>query len=290
MTVSSALISIPDTLNESPLAIEVLLNSCVDLPVAESYKLDMHQVSFLKPYGVIVLISLARRLSELCGHPVRLIGLSERLHLYLKRMDVFEVGANWLQPARSVKAQWSRYSQTVNLLELTTINGAKDVESVIERSERIFSRWLKLPDLSNLLKVLSELCANIYQHSGDSHGCVLIQKYESQALGIISVFLAVGDLGCGIRGSLSARHSDLGQNPIDYLHAAMNGRTARATGRGGLGLRLVDEVARSESGSLWLRSETAAVQIDATNNSYDYINLADVRGTQISVELNTPQR
>lgn len=290
MTLSSVTIPIPNILSESPLAVELLWSSCANLPVADAYKLDMQQVSFLKPYGVMVLVSLARRLSELVERPVRLIGLSDQTHLYLKRMDVFEVCANWLQPIGKTKTQWTRYQQTANLLELTQITGVKDVESVVGRSERIFSRWLKLPNLNNLISVLSELCANIYQHSGDSHGCVLIQKYESQARGMVSVFLAVGDLGCGIRGSLSARYSDLGQNPIDFLHAAMNGRTARATGRGGLGLRLVDEVARSESGSLWLRSETAAVQIDAANNSHDFINLTDVRGTQISVELNAPQR
>jgi hypothetical protein len=159
--------------------------------------------------------------------------------------------------------------------------------AAMERARRIFSRWLPIPDLNNLLRVLSELCSNIYQHSGDSHGCALIQKYEERMQDRVSVCLAVGDLGCGVAESLRARHGSIGSEPLDYLKAALAGRSSRAT-RGGLGLRWTEEIARSAGGYLWLRSDTAALLARSPGEVSAYTDLAPVGGTQVAVELHGP--
>lgn len=252
--------------------------------------LDARAVSFVRPYGAIALVIAARLLSERSGRPVQLENLDNEVHLYLQRMNLFEVGRSWLQPTHPLKDEWTRDPQTPNLLELTTIAGPNDVTSIVSAAERVFSRWLMVPNLGSLLSALSELCANVYQHSGDSYGCVLIQKYESHTRGQVLVCLAVEDLGCGIRGSLTKRYGEIGQEPLDYLYEALRGRTARHTGRGGLGLRRVEQIASLEGGHLWLRSETAAILSRGPNRAQGRQSLVHVPGTQVAVEFHAPLR
>lgn len=271
-------------------SVERIFSLAVDAPQAGDYALDMRAVTFVRPYGVVALVTLIRHLAKRSGSPVRLLNLDDQVHLYLDRMDFFEGGESWLRPPDELHDKWSRSSQTLNLLEITPIAGPGDVATVISRAQHIFSRWLMVPNLGNLLSALSELCANVYQHSGDPQGSVLIQKYESAMRGQAIVNLAVGDLGQGIRGSLSARHGEIGQEPLDYLREAMRGRTARDTGRGGLGLRRVEQIVESEGGYLWLRSESAAILSRGPQKTQGYRNLALVRGTQVSVELHAPLR
>jgi hypothetical protein len=204
-------------------------------------------------------------------------------------MDFFQIGAAWCKPDRIVvSGEWSRDPATMNLLELSPIGSAEDVARVMERTERIFSRWLLLANLRSLLNVLSELCANIYQHSADPVGYVLIQKYNSVKRARVTVRLAVGDAGRGIRSSLAARHNDIGQEPLDYLWAALQGRTARENGRGGLGLRLVEQIVGSEGGQLWLRSDTAALLSRGPGTAQGLRELTPLPGTQIAVEFYAP--
>lgn len=282
-------IQVPNVLAADVEDVEMFYTCIKALPLAEQYVFDMSIIAFIKPYGAIALIAAARYLYTCSGQPVRLENLADQPYLYLDRMDIFDIGRDWLQPPNILSEEWARDPQTPNLLELTKISSPNDVTAVVSRSERIFSHWLKIPDLYNLLRVLSELCGNIYEHSGDSHGCVLIQKYQMIQQNRVIVCLAAGDLGCGIRGSLTTRYGSIGQEPLDYLHQAMSGqRTARSTGRGGLGLRTVEQLAGSEGGYLWLRSETAAIFSRNSDKRRGQRGLADIPGTQIAVEFHAP--
>lgn len=284
---NSAIVPIPNVLKADVKHVEVFYDLINALPPADQYVFDMSSVDFVKPYGTIALVMTARRLSGLSGRPVKLRNLTNQVHLYLHRMDLFDVGGDWLQPAEALDEEWARNPQTPNLLEVTMITDSQDVTTVITRAERIFSRWLMIPNLYDLLNVISELCTNIYEHSGDHEGCVLIQKYETVAHGQTIIHLAVGDLGCGIRGSLSARHGQIGQEPLDYLREAMRGRTARKE-RGGLGLRRVEKIAGEQGGQLWLRSETAAILSRGSGKAQGRKNLANIPGTQVAVEFHAP--
>jgi hypothetical protein len=281
---------VPNVLGGNTQAVEGFYSIIGSVPPTEQHTLDMSAVSFIKPYGVIALVIAARGLSMLSGRSVHLSNIPDKVHLYLHRMNLFQVGSDWLQTADTLGKEWSRNPQTANLLELTVITGPSDVELVISRAERIFSHWLLIPNLRRLLNVLSELCANVYQHSGDRYGCVLIQKYESFKRDQAIVNLAVGDLGCGIRGSLVARHGEIGQEPLDYLREAMSGRTARRTNRGGIGLRRVEQIAASEGGHLWLRSETAAILSRGPGKAKGHRDMVLVPGTQVAVEFHAPLR
>ncbi|MDP9311750.1 MAG: ATP-binding protein [Chloroflexota bacterium] len=269
-------------------SIETLYHLVQTQPAASAYAFDMTHVPFIKPYGVVGLVAAARLLTARSGRPVQVLSLDAQVHQYLHRMDVFEGANEWLSPPPFSGAEWSRTVTTANLLELHRIGGPSDIAPIITRAERIFTCWLDGPHLHGLLNVLSEVCANIYQHSGDSAGCVVIQKYEMGQDTVIC--LAVGDLGWGIRNTLEKRYGILGTSALPYLHDALHGRSSRATGRGGLGLRLVKQIARDMNGMFWLRSEGAALLAQQTLPVVERADLAHVPGTQIVVELRAPLR
>lgn len=251
--------------------------------------LDMENIGFIKPMGVATLVLAARFIAEKSGHSISLVNLSPELLAYLERVNLFTMASEWLQLEGNLpKHRWERNPQTANLLELTPITNAGDVARAMERAEAIFSRWLQLPNLGSLLKVISELCSNIYQHSGDPHGFVMIQRYRVVSRHEVDVVLAAGDMGQGIRGSLAAKYPELDDEPLNYIQAAMDGRTSRHTGRGGLGLRTVEETVAKEGGYVWLRSETAAIRSYGPDRRYPFTNLAPMPGTQVAVEFRAP--
>jgi hypothetical protein len=213
---------IPNVLASNVQDAEQMYSLIKATPISSKYVLDMKIVDFMKPYGVIALISVIRHLHTLSNQAVKIIHLSDQLYLYLERMNFFSVTAEWLEYKHFTDEEWSRNPQTPNLLELTTIAGVTDVENIVIRAEKVFSTWLDIPELGQLLRVLSELCANVYEHSGDKNGCILIQKYERHTEGQVVVSLAVGDFGCGIRGSLMNRFGRTDDAPIMYLRKAMS--------------------------------------------------------------------
>ncbi|MCL4299575.1 MAG: hypothetical protein KJ077_27815 [Anaerolineae bacterium] len=267
--------------------VELLYAQLEQTAPADQYILDMLTVNFVRPYGVIALICVARRLAALCNKPVLLKNLLADVHSYLHFMKLFEIGADFIHTVEPLKQIWQP-AATPDQLHLTIAVNPASVETIAAQAKSIFARWLLTSNLGNLLNVISELCANIYQHSGDSQGCILIQKYKSRTRGRIEVRLAAGDLGQGIRGSLSARHETIGPEPLDYLRAAMQGMSARPSGRGGMGLRRVEQIVEAEGGYLWLRSETAAILSQGPGKVQEYSNLVYMSGTQVAVELHAP--
>lgn len=270
--------------------VELLYAQLEQIPPTDQYILDMSAVNFARPYGVIALICAARRLASRANKPVLLENLLPAVHSYLHFMKLFDIGADFIHIVEPLKQAWQPAATTPDQLHLTIAVNPASVEAIAAQAKSIFAHWLTTSNLGNLLNVISELCANIYQHSGDSQGCILIQKYKSRTRGRIELRLAVGDLGRGIRGSLSARHDAVGEEPLDYLRAAMQGMSARPSGRGGMGLRRVEQIVEVEGGYLWLRSDTAAILSQGPGKVQEYRDLVYMPGTQVAVELHAPLR
>ncbi len=278
-------IPVPDMLKYGAPGVEGLYSLAVNAPRAATYVFDMADVRFIEPCGVIALLSAARYCATLSGRRVIVINLSEQLYLYLDRMSLFEIAGRWLMPLGSAGERWSRSAHTANLLELTEIGSPDDVEAVVDRAARIFEPCLTEDELGGLLSVLSELCSNIFEHSHDPHGCALIQKYYLEQRNQSKVCLSVGDMGRGVRTSLAETHGEFGSEPLDYIRAAMGGRTSRQSGRGGTGLPRVREIMATHGGYVCLRSETAALTDYGGNRIQARNDLTHIIGTQVSVEM-----
>jgi signal transduction histidine kinase len=279
-----ATLVVPNTLKHGTGGVEVFFNCVAALPAARRYIFDMNGVTFIEPCGVIALLCAIRQCAERSGAQVLIKNLKEQIYPYLHRMDFFLVAETWLKALTKLDEEWNRNDQTINLLELTPVTCYDEMTAVVERAESIFAACLSPVELDNLSRVISELCQNIYQHSGDSSGCVVIQKYQPQQNEVF-VCLAVGDSGCGIRANLTKRYPWLGNDPVDFVRAAMDGSyTSRPHGRGGLGLRTVRNIADAHRGYVTVRSETGAIT-DWGTNVRTFQNLAQVAGTQVSVKL-----
>lgn len=278
-------ITVPDTLRHGTGGVEALFKLVAELPLAKRYVFDMAGVTFIEPCGVIALLSAIRHCSAQSGKRVLLKNLSEQIYPYLHRMDLFRVAKEWVRTLTPLNEEWARNAHTINLLELTPVTGYDEMTAVIERARAIFAPCLSSDELSNLLLVISELCQNIYQHSGDTHGCVLIQKYQPEQNRVF-ICLSVGDSGCGIRANLIKRYRGLGDDPLDFVRAAMDGNyTSRPHGRGGLGLRTVRNITGAHNGYVTVRSETAGVTDWGRRGVQSFRDLSYMAGTQVSVKM-----
>lgn len=287
MSKDSAIVQVPNVLGQDIRNVETFFRLLPSTPLQTDCYFDMGLVEWLKPYGIIGLVLAARHLQSSSHHKVYLRNLGGEVHSYLDRMNVLGTEQEWLTVEGSLDEFWFRNPQTPNLLELTLIRSSSDVEFVADRARMVFSQWLTEENLGNLLNVLSELCANIYQHSEDPNGCVLIQKNESTSRNRKIVCLTVGDLGCGIEGSMTKRFGSMGTKPIDYLRFALGKHTSRASGRGGLGLQTAAGIAGNMDGFLWLRSRTAAI-LKRHNATSEHDDLPFIPGTQVTVQLEAP--
>ncbi|MFZ4814516.1 MAG: ATP-binding protein [Phototrophicaceae bacterium] len=281
----TALISIPDVLGDDPITAETFFQQAAAHPQCP---LDMAAVRFVRPYGVMAIVCAARAHYQHVGVPLHLVNLSQPIHQYLERADVLMRVGECLQIEPPLAATFDRTQPTPNLLELTPIADASAVGRVIAQAERIFSYWLPLHNLRRLLSVLSELCANLYQHSEDPLGMVLIQTYQAVSKGQVRVRLALGDLGVGIPHRYRRMGFMPNAAPLDHIYAALGGQTSRSNGRGGLGLRLVQAAIAEGGGTLWLRSETAGVLTDGISVLQARDDLPFMAGMQLAAEFHAP--
>ncbi len=282
------IIKVPDSLGTGLENIDQLYKLAEESPISDFYTLDMNDVTFVRPYGFVGLVLVSRFLSSLSGKRVNLINLRSNIHQYFLRMNILSTASSWMMITGKVNDEWDRNPGTQNLLELTLIQDSKDVFNVVSRTESIFSRWLQIKNLRELMTSVSELCTNVFEHSQDKYGCILIQKYTHQIAGLVTVGLAVGDLGIGIRGSLSTLDSRKEEPPIYFLRQAMDGKTSRTTGRGGLGLRTVEEIATQNHGLFWIRSDNASILNIEGTCRVENSSLANLPGTQVVMEFRAP--
>lgn len=282
-------VAIPNTLSNGAVGVERLYSLVAATPPASRYVFDMQEVGFIEPCGVMALLTAARHCTDVSGRRVILINVKEDIYLYLDRMNLFTLAERWLTPLQRAAGRWSRNPYTASLLELTTVGGSGDVEEVVEKASRIFAPCLTEDELGSLKSVLSELCSNIFEHSRDPYGCVLIQKYHYEQRQRESVCLSVGDMGRGVRANLTEAHGAFGgEAPLQYIHAAMNGRSSRNTGRGGLGLLNVRGILAAHGGYVCMRSETAAVtDFGGGARVESRSDLAYMKGTQVSVAMHS---
>ena len=219
-----ALIQLSDCLGSPARADQWLAQLAERMPREERIALDVAAVSFVCPYGAVVLLSVCRHLARERGRPVQLVGLQEHVHAYLRRLDFFKAGASAVVASRPL--HWStevpRSVASLNVLELTVVRSLREVYEATARALLIFKTWLGM-DAGAAHRVaccIAEACENVIEHSRDS-GVVVAQKYEFA--GWTEVQLAIADLGIGIRQSLAQRLRRAGRDAL-WLDQAGRGR------------------------------------------------------------------
>lgn len=248
-----------DSLDEN--ALERMLS---DLPRRGAVEVDLGEVRFVDPHGMVSLLELGRWLARE-GRVAELHEpLSGEVDGYLERMGF------WAQAARLFRGVEPRPAPRRGsdvLLEATSIERASDVHDIVARvrarARTILVKHLAYDDraVDRFLVALSEVCQNVLEHSADI-GFVAIQKYAwRESLGRNVVKIGVSDLGVGVRATLEARLGRL-RGDLDALEKAVIEGVSRHADLGrGHGLRAVRETVTGWEGKLVVRSGTARLAL-----------------------------
>ncbi len=253
--------------------------------------INLRNVRFISPYGLLGLLFIGKQIYERTGSRIHVIDTNYELIRYLERMDFFKKGSQWFHDPQ-IDMKFSRSSETKSLLEIQKISTSKDhgkgdVDDIVikfrHRAASILSTFRKKMNVDFFVKVMSELCTNVYTHSG-SDGYVAIQRYKYQKSGLEIVKLAVVDDGIGIRQSLSAKHKFDFLNDSEFIGMALEPGVSGAGDRG-LGLHEVQKIVRDSSGYLWINSGVGAVLCTPDGKLNKYANLPSCRGARIAIIL-----
>jgi anti-anti-sigma regulatory factor len=261
--------------------------------------IDLEQVRFVDPYGMVGLLVLARFLRQRSCEPVLMLPRSDEVMKYLDRMDfsrhaerLCAIDLTTLWP----DGEYSRSAHSDVLLEITPIARSEDIHYIVdrvrERAQTILSQNLHYEQaaIDGFVVALSEVCQNIPEHSEDV-GYVAIQKYfYGRRLGKNLVKIAVMDLGVGFRASLAPKYAAQSDEWSDLtaLRLAIFEGASRYDDPGrGQGLSAVRRFVERWHGKLMIRSGSARVVL---NPAWDHRSTRQSRltlfpGTQVSIVL-----
>jgi len=289
----------PASLDES--TFERLLRQ-IDSPVrlaAGQIIIDLEQVRFVDPYGMVGLLALARFLRQRGCEPVLMLPRSEEVMKYLDRTDfsrhaerLCSIDLTTLWP----DGKYARSAHSDVLLEITPIVRSEDIHYIVdrvrERAQTILSQNLHYEQaaIDGFVVALSEVCQNIPEHSEDV-GYVAIQKYfYGRRLGKNLVKIAVMDLGVGFRASLAPKYATQSAEWSDLtaLRLAIFEGASRYDDPGrGQGLSAVRRFVERWHGKLMIRSGSARVGLSPVwdRSASRQSKLTLLPGTQVSIVL-----
>ena len=264
------------------------------LPQEELTELDLSQVSFIDPYGMVGILEIGEFAKSKGIRRILRLPQCEDVLKYLERMDFFRFAGEYfdLKPtAPSLSNKYHRNSYSDVLLEITPIEKSDDIHFIVgkvkERANTILTKHLHYDDraINGFIVALSEVCQNIIEHS-ENKGFVGIQKYHFQNINKNVVKIAVMDLGIGFRESLSQRFS-LDDDFQAIEKALLHGASRHADEGRGHGLAAVKRFVSQWNGKISIRSGTAKLSIipDWSWGKEKEINLAPFPGSQISIML-----
>lgn len=254
--------------------------------------LDLERITFVEPSGLVCLVLIIRYLKEFCEGLHIIVPKMKTVTSYLNRIGFFSflsgLSHDWISygvPAGSSDS----FRDSDVLLELTSVHSESDVETILSKIYTILSTNLKYSStmIARFLSSLSEVCQNIPQHSED-WGVVVVQTYTNRSTGERFVKMAVGDLGIGIRRSLSQKYSDALEWQDSYaIMKALEPNVSRMRDDGrGVGLSQVHAFVRRTGGVMRIRSGSSRVSFRHRSSKASICK--EFPGVQIGLEL--PER
>ncbi|MGH8066421.1 MAG: hypothetical protein ACRERE_14540 [Candidatus Entotheonellia bacterium] len=289
----------PASLDESTFERLIRQLDSLERVAAGQILIDLEQVRFVDPYGMVGLLALARFLRQRACEPVLMLPRSEEVMKYLDRMN-FSRHAERLC-ALDLTTLWpdGEYSRSAHsdvLLEITPIARSEDIHYIVdrvrERAQTILSQNLHYAQaaIDGFVVALSEVCQNIPEHSEDV-GYVAIQKYfYGRRLGKNLVKIAVMDLGVGFRASLAPKYATqfAAWSDLMALRLAIFEGASRYDDPGrGQGLSAVRRFVERWHGKLMIRSGAAQVGLSPAwdRTAPRQTKLTPFPGTQVSIVL-----
>lgn len=246
--------------------------------------LDLRDVTFVEPFGLVYLYWLVRSLFDRGAERVTvLLPESEDVRNYLIRMHLPQslAGASRVRFRPDLEDLRVRERDlTDRLVELTPFTVENDDEVRMQTSEIMETILSHADDLSieaGYLRLgLVELLSNIEVHSRTRMGVVAVQRYTDGR-----VRIAVGDGGIGIPNALRGTVGDLPDDEV-VLRALQPDVTSRV-GRGGLGLPMLVDAIHETRGYMVIRSGRAHIRVRSREEIAARCDCIPIPGTQIEV-------
>lgn len=234
---------------------------------------NLKGINFLNPSGILMLFLLCMEVNNRTSEKVKLLHVNSNLQRYLKRVKFYDYDFAYSDVSET---WWSWPSLNLDTgIQLSCIDKPHDVGELAEKTKKILYKWFPSPTLNRYrdkaITVLMEMCNNSIEHSSldNEYGTCYctIQKYNHMSGPCI--FIAVGDLGIGIRQHLVRRYRWICNTDAEYIKEAIAGRSGRLDGTGGLGLRMIKEITSDYRGNLIIRSGKGAILVDNEVRSFD---------------------
>jgi anti-sigma regulatory factor (Ser/Thr protein kinase) len=254
----------------------------------EKFVLDLRDVEFIDPYGIVCLFVLARYLNSRFQEVFFALPNNRDTRNYLSRMNFIDTLEPLVKFTNTSKYDF-HYKRGVDsevLLEVTEIENMEDVEQVTSRAlnriNSILTEHLqyKEKDIAAFCTALSEVCSNIRDHSEDK-GVVAVQRYVDKE-GRNFVVIGVADLGIGIKRSLGLRYNVADWSDAKAILNALKPHFSRFEGRG-LGLPTVKDITHRYSGGIHVRSGSTRVYF--LSQKARFFHSSPFLGTQICLTL-----
>ena len=225
--------------------------------------IDLRQVAFIDPYGMVGILEAGRMFSQQGTMKTLMLPESNNVLKYLERMNFFKYAGEFfhIDSGQDLPERYMRSSDSDVLLEITPIEKSGDIHFIVgkvkERAHTILAKHLNYDEgaINGFIVALSEVCQNIVEHS-ENTGFVGIQKYHFQKIEKNVVKIAVMDLGIGFKQSLGERFNI--ENDQDAIDRALFHAVSRYKDEGrGHGLAAVRRFTDKWNGKLSIRSGSA---------------------------------
>lgn len=254
----------------------------------DALEIDLGSLRFIDPYGLVLLCLMGRYARTVNPNVIYHMPQAYPLRRYLGRVR-FEQALDGIvmQGPALVVDQEREKTDSEALLEITRIEAQADVESLLrrigQRVEAILAEELLYTavEINQFKNVIAELCHNILDHSMN-WGYVTAQRYLDPRLGKKYVVIGVGDLGIGVKKSLSQRHDIGGWSHGKAMENSLKQHFSRDDNRG-LGLYIVNQICNRYNGSLHMRTGDTRLYIRG-RRQYEHLS-AYFPGTQVGITL-----
>ena len=244
--------------------------------------IDLGPITFIRPAGVVALLTTIERLTNRPQVPpiTILMPWDSNVQNYLVTHGVFDAMREHIvfrgpQP-EDVVTRRSHFRQMVPCTHFTNSNAVERLANEMEEKFRTeFFGYASILQTCNM--VFSELAENVVYHADSGGGYVLAQQYNYHQGPVVEI--AVADCGIGIRSSLRKnQHLSRVDADEDAIHLAISEGVSSLEDRNrGFGLHHIagnvrtqrDRVMtiRSGNGILTLRGDGT---ISATNHPVEY--------------------
>ncbi len=253
-----------------------------------SVEINLQDVKFVDPYGLVALCLVGRHLKNKCKELSMVLPNNFDCQAYLYATNFIPIAQSFMQIKNILPgAADARHLDEDVVLELTKIEKKgkdpnNDINKILGRLRTILQSQLNFDEqeTANFSNIISELCHNIKDHSEDE-GLVAVQRYRRKIDGKRYVMIGVGDLGIGIKNSLGTRYDISGWSHIEAIAHALRKEVSSIPDRG-FGLYMVSKITQDYKGALHIRSGDARLYLRHAPRGERTVLFP---GTQVSINL-----